>query len=182
MSIYSFHTKSSNNEELALQKFQGEVLLIVNTASKCGLTPQYEELEELYKTHKESGFEIIGFPCDQFGGQEPGTDEEISEFCSINYGVSFSLAQKTEVNGETAHPLYQYLREQAPADESFDDVGTLQKEDRDMLESSDIQWNFTKFLIDRKGNVVHRFGPTVKPKAMEQVIEQLLEKPSEEAM
>lgn len=174
MSIYSFETTLSTGEELQFEKYQGEVLLIVNTASKCGLTPQYEELEELYKTHKEKGFEIIGFPCDQFGGQEPGTDEEISEFCSINYGVSFPLAQKTEVNGEEANPVYGYLRSQAPGDEDFDESGTLQKEDRDMLESSDIQWNFTKFLIDRKGNVVHRFAPTVKPKAIEKVIEQLL--------
>ncbi|WP_298830949.1 glutathione peroxidase [uncultured Planococcus sp.] len=174
MSIYSFQTKLATGEEMHFEKYKGEVLLIVNTASKCGLTPQYEELEELYKTHKEKGFEIIGFPCDQFGGQEPGTDEEISEFCSINYGVSFPLAQKTEVNGEAAHPLYQYLRGQAPADEEFDEAGKLQKEDRDMLESSDIKWNFTKFLIDRKGNVVHRFAPTVKPKAIEKVIEQLL--------
>lgn len=179
MSIYSFQTKLSNGEELQFEKFRGEVLLIVNTASKCGLTPQYEELEELYKTHKEKGFEIIGFPCDQFGGQEPGSDEEISEFCSINYGVSFPLAQKTEVNGETAHPLYQFLRRQAPGDEEFDESGILQKEDRDMLESSDIQWNFTKFLIDRKGNVVHRFAPTVKPKAIEKIIEQLVMKVSE---
>ena len=179
MSIYSFQTKLSNGEEMHFEKYQGDVLLVVNTASKCGLTPQYEELEELYTTHKEKGFEIIGFPCDQFGGQEPGTDEEISEFCSINYGVSFPLAQKTEVNGEGAHALYQYLRGQAPADEDFDEAGKLQKEDRDMLESSDIHWNFTKFLIDRKGNVVHRFAPAVKPKAMEQVIEQLMMKVSE---
>lgn len=178
MSIYSFQTKLSNGEEIALEKFKGEVLLLVNTASKCGLTPQYEELEELYKTHKEKGFEIIGFPCDQFGGQEPGTDAEISEFCSINYGVSFPLAQKIEVNGEAAHPLYQHLRKQASADEEFDEAGALQKEDRDMLESSDIQWNFTKFLIDRKGNVIHRFAPTVKPKSIENVIEQLLNTPA----
>lgn len=174
MSIYSFQTKLSNGEEINLGKFKGEVLLLVNTASKCGLTPQYEELEELYKTHKEKGFEIIGFPCDQFGGQEPGTDAEISEFCSVNYGVSFPIAQKTEVNGEAAHPLYQYLRKQAPADEELDEAGALQKEDRDMLESSDIAWNFTKFLIDRQGNVLHRFAPAVKPKSIENVIEQLL--------
>ncbi|TWT06518.1 glutathione peroxidase [Planococcus sp. CPCC 101016] len=174
MSIYSFQTTLSNGEELQLEKFQGEVLLIVNTASKCGLTPQYEELEGLYKAHKAKGFEIIGFPCDQFGGQEPGTDEEIMEFCSANFGVSFPLTRKTEVNGENAHPVYQYLRSQAPADEKFDEAGALQREDRDMVESSDIQWNFTKFLIDRNGNVVHRFAPTVKPKETEDIIEKLL--------
>ena len=175
MSIYSFQTILSNGEEMPFETFKGDVLLIVNTASKCGLTPQYEELEELYKTHKEKGLQIVGFPCDQFGGQEPGTDEEISEFCSVNYGVSFPLSQKIEVNGESAHPIYEYLRSKAPGDAEFDEAGALQKEDRDMLESSDIQWNFTKFLVDRKGHVVHRFAPTVKPKAMEQVIEQLLE-------
>ena len=174
MSIYSFQTNLSNGEEMPLETFKGDVLLIVNTASKCGLTPQYEELEELYKTHKANGLQIIGFPCDQFGGQEPGSDEEISEFCSVNYGVSFPLSQKIEVNGEGAHPIYQYLRSEAPGDEEFDESGALQKEDRDMLESSDIQWNFTKFLVDRKGNVVHRFAPTVKPKAIEEIIEQLL--------
>lgn len=175
MSIYSFQTTLSNGKEMPFGNFKGDVLLIVNTASKCGLTPQYEELEELYKTHKEKGLQVVGFPCDQFGGQEPGTDEEISEFCSVNYGVSFPLSQKIEVNGESAHPIYEYLRSSAPADAEFDEAGALQKEDRDMLESSDIQWNFTKFLVDRKGNVVQRFAPTVKPKAMEQVIEQLLE-------
>lgn len=174
MSIYSFQTNDSSGGEIHLEQFQGEVLLIVNTASKCGLTPQYEELEELYKKHKEKGFGIIGFPCDQFGGQEPGTDEEISAFCSINYGVSFPLGQKTEVNGENAHPIYQYLRNHAPVDETFDEAGRLQRTDRDMVESSDIQWNFTKFLIDRKGNVSHRFAPTVKPNEMEALIEQLL--------
>ncbi|MDN3427427.1 glutathione peroxidase [Microbacterium sp. APC 3898] len=175
MSIYSFQTTLSNGEEMPLETLKGDVLLIVNTASKCGLTPQYEELEELYKNHKEKGLQIVGFPCDQFGGQEPGTDEEISEFCSVNYGVSFPLSQKIEVNGENAHPIYEHLRSKAPADAEFDEAGALQKEDRDMLESSDIQWNFTKFLVDRKGNVVHRFAPTVKPKAMEQIIERLLE-------
>ncbi|WP_142826699.1 glutathione peroxidase [Planococcus soli] len=174
MSIYSYQTKLSNGEKIDFGTLKGEVLLFVNTASKCGLTPQYEELEGLYKVHKEKGFEIIGFPCDQFGGQEPGTDEEIMEFCSTNFGVSFPLAQKIEVNGENAHPIYQYLRSQAAADEEFDEAGALQREDRDMLESSDIQWNFTKFLIDRKGNVVHRFAPTVKPKEMERIIEQLV--------
>ncbi len=174
MSIYSFQLKQSNGEEMSLDKFQDQILLIVNTASKCGLTPQYEGLEDLYNAHKEKGFEIIGFPCDQFGGQEPGTDEEISEFCSTNFGVSFTLTQKVEVNGEAADPVYQYLRTKQPVDEEFDEAGVLQREDRDMVESSDIQWNFTKFLIDRKGNVVHRFAPTVKPKEIEKIIEQLL--------
>ncbi|ANU09677.1 putative glutathione peroxidase [Planococcus antarcticus DSM 14505] len=174
MSIYSLKTKLSNGEELQLETLKGEVVLIVNTASQCGLTPQYEELETLYKAYTEKGFEIIGFPCDQFGGQEPGTDEEIMEFCTMNFDVSFPIAQKTEVNGEAAHPLYQYLRSQAPADEKFDEAGVLQREDRDMVESSDIQWNFTKFLIDRKGNVVHRFAPTVKPAQIETTIEQLV--------
>src|SRR3954462_12769194 len=127
MSVYSFQVNLSNGEEVSLNTFKGKVMLIVNTASKCGLTPQYEGLEKLYDTYKEKGFTVLGFPCNQFGGQEPGTDEEISSFCSLNYQVEFPLFQKIEVHGENAHPLYHYLREQAPEEEKLDENSTLYK-------------------------------------------------------
>ena len=154
-------------------------MLIVNTASKCGLTPQYEGMEKLYEKYKEKEFTVLGFPCNQFGGQEPGTDEEISEFCSINYQVKFPIFKKIDVNGENAHPLYQYLREQAP-EEEFDTNGPLYQHLRinapELLEGSMIKWNFTKFLIDQEGNVVKRFAPTTTPKEIEEDIERLLSK------
>jgi glutathione peroxidase len=179
MTVHSFQTNLSNGEEVGLDTFKGKVLLIVNTASKCGLTPQYEGLEKLYDTYKEKGFTVLGFPCNQFGGQEPGTDEEISSFCSLNYQVEFPLFQKIEVNGENAHPLYQYLREQAPEEEI--DVNStlykhLQNKAPELLEGSTIKWNFTKFLIDQEGIVVKRFSPITTPEEIEKDIEALLAK------
>ena len=180
MSVHSFQANLSNGEEVGLDTYKGKVLLIVNTASKCGLTPQYEGLEKLYETYKEKGFTVLGFPCNQFGGQEPGTDEEISSFCSLNYHVEFPLFQKIEVNGENAHPLYQYLREQAPEEGNLDENGTLYKHLRanapQLLEGSTIKWNFTKFLIDQDGNVAKRFAPTTTPEEMKEDIEKLLTK------
>ncbi len=179
MSVHSFQANLSNGEEVGLDTFKGKVLLIVNTASKCGLTPQYEGLEKLYDTYKEKGFTVLGFPCNQFGGQEPGTDEEISSFCSLNYQVEFPLFQKIEVNGENAHPLYQYLREQAP-EEEMDINSTLYKHLQNnapkLLEGSTIKWNFTKFLIDQEGNVVKRFSPVTTPEEIKKDIEALLSK------
>ena len=179
MSVHSFQANLSNGEEVSLDTFKGKVLLIVNTASKCGLTPQYEGLEKLYDTYKEKGFTVLGFPCNQFGGQEPGTDEEISTFCSLNYQVEFPLFQKIEVNGENAHPLYKYLREQAP-EEEIDTNSALYKHLHDnapeLLEGSTIKWNFTKFLIDQEGKVVKRFSPTTTPEEMEKDIKALLSK------
>ena len=179
MSVHSFKAQLSNGEEVGLDAFSGNVMLIVNTASKCGLTPQYEGMEKLYEKYKEKGFTVLGFPCNQFGGQEPGTDEEISEFCSINYQVKFPIFKKIDVNGENAHPLYQYLREQAP-EEEFDTNGPLYQHLRvnapELLEGSTIKWNFTKFLIDQEGNVVKRFAPTTAPKEIEEDIERLLSK------
>jgi glutathione peroxidase len=179
MSVHSFKAPLSNGEVVGLDTFKGNVLLIVNTASKCGLTPQYEGLEKLYETYKEKGFTVLGFPCNQFGGQEPGTDEEISEFCSLNYQVTFPIFKKIEVNGENAHPLYQYLREQAP-EEEFETNGPLYEHLRanspELLEGSTIKWNFTKFLIDQEGNVVKRFAPPTAPKEIEEDIERLLSK------
>ncbi|MCQ6274961.1 glutathione peroxidase [Bacillus sp. V3B] len=180
MSVHSFQVNVSHGEEVGLDTFKGKVMLIVNTASKCGLTPQYEGLEKLYETYKEKGFTVLGFPCNQFGGQEPGTDEEISYFCSLNYDVKFPIFQKIEVNGENAHPLYQYLREQAPEEEKLDENGTLYKHLRanapKLLEGSTIKWNFTKFLIDQDGNVVKRFSPTTTPEEIEGDIEKILAK------
>ena len=179
MTVHSFQANLSNGEEVGLDTFKGKVLLIVNTASKCGLTPQYEGLEKLYDAYKEKGFTVLGFPCNQFGGQEPGTDEEISSFCSLNYQVEFPLFQKIEVNGENAHPLYQYLREQAPEEEI--DVNStlykhLQNKAPELLEGSTIKWNFTKFLIDQEGIVVKRFSPITTPEEIEKDIEALLAK------
>ena len=179
MTVHSFQSNLSNGEEVGLDTFKGKVLLIVNTASKCGLTSQYEGLEKLYDTYKEKGFTVLGFPCNQFGGQEPGTDEEISSFCSLNYQVEFPLFQKIEVNGENAHPLYQYLREQAPEEEI--DVNStlykhLQNKAPELLEGSTIKWNFTKFLIDQEGIVVKRFSPITTPEEIENDIEVLLAK------
>ncbi|MBM7646779.1 glutathione peroxidase [Scopulibacillus daqui] len=180
MSVYSFKAKLSDGEEISLDTYKGKVMLIVNTASKCGFTPQYEGLEKLYETYKENGFTILGFPCNQFGGQEPGSNEEISSFCYLNYNVTFPIFQKIDVNGENAHPLYQYLREQAPEDLDFDKEGSLYKVLRDkmpdLLEGSKIRWNFTKFLIDQNGNVVKRFAPTTKPEEIAGYIENLLVK------
>src|SRR3954463_4206265 len=180
MSVHSFKAKLSNGEEMGLDTFKGKVLLIVNTASKCGLTPQYEGLEKLYDAYKEKGFTVLGFPCNQFGGQEPGTDEEISSFCSLNYQVEFPLFQKIEVNGENAHPLYQYLRKQALEEEKLDENSPLYKHlsanAPELLEGSMIKWNFTKFLIDQDGNVVKRFSPTTTPEEMKGDIENLLSK------
>ncbi|MDQ0221429.1 glutathione peroxidase [Peribacillus cavernae] len=172
MSVHSFHANLSNGEEISLEKYNGKVMLIVNTASKCGLTPQYEGIEKLFETYNEKGFTVVGFPCNQFGGQEPGTDEEISSFCSVNYNVTFPLFQKIEVNGDHAHPLYQYLREQAPVDADLDENSPLNQDSN--VEDSSIKWNFTKFLIDQDGNVVKRFAPTTKPEEIVGDIEKLL--------
>jgi glutathione peroxidase len=173
LSVYSYHANLSNGTEVSLEDYKGKVLLIVNTASKCGLTPQYEGIEKLYETYKDNGFTVLGFPCNQFGGQEPGTDEEISSFCSLNYNVTFPLFKKIEVNGENTHPLYQYLREQAPLDSN---AGDNSSENNEELVDSSIKWNFTKFLIDQDGNVVKRFAPTTKPEDIEEDIEKLLSK------
>lgn len=157
-SIYDISVKKNNGQDLQLKEYQGKVLLIVNTASQCGLTPQYEALEALYKKYQNQGLMILGFPCNQFGAQEPGTEKEILEFCSLNYGVSFPIFSKIEVNGEQTHPLFAYLKSVAPG----------------LLGSEAIKWNFTKFLVDKNGNVVDRFAPTTKPEDIESDIVKLL--------
>jgi glutathione peroxidase len=158
MSVYSFKVKDASGKEKALADFQGKVVLIVNTASKCGSTPQYAGLQDLYANLREKGFEILAFPCNQFGHQEPGTNEEIQQFCQVNYGVTFPVFGKLEVNGPGADPLYKYLTSQKPGPKG-----------------ADIQWNFTKFLVDRNGSIVERFETDVKPETLEPKIRKILE-------
>ena len=157
--IYGFSAVLLDGRPVSLDKFRGRVLLIVNTASKCGFTPQYAGLEELYRTYRERGFEVLGFPCNQFGGQEPGPEAEIGAFCETHYGVSFPLFAKIDVNGPHAHPLYRFLKESKPG----------------IFGTEKIKWNFTKFLIDRNGSVARRFGPATKPKTLAVTIEGLLD-------
>jgi len=159
---------------------KGKVLLIVNTASKCGFTPQYDGLEALYQKYKDQGFTVIGFPCDQFGHQEPGSNDEIAEFCRLNHGVTFPLMAKSDVNGENANPIFKWLYSQKPF-AGFGEGETaafmdqmLARQDPDYASNPDIKWNFTKFLIDKKGQVVARYEPTVAPEAIEKDIEALL--------
>jgi glutathione peroxidase len=158
-SIYAFSAPLLDGREISLGEFKGKILLIVNTASKCGFTPQYAGLERLYQTYKDRGFAVLGFPSNQFGRQEPGTAEEIGAFCEKNYGVSFPIFAKIDVNGAAAHPLYRFLK----------------KRRRGLLGIGRITWNFTKFLVDREGRVVRRFAPATDPKAIAPAIETLLE-------
>ena len=157
-SIYAFKVKTIQGAETTLEPYKGKVMLIVNVASKCGYTPQYDGLETLYKKYREKGFVVLGFPCNQFANQEPGTEEEIQNFCRVNFGVTFPMFSKIEVNGENAHPLYAYLK----------------SEQSGILGTEAIKWNFTKFLVDKKGKVVARFGSSTKPKEIEEEIETLL--------
>ena len=175
--MYDFTAVANDGSEVNFSDYKGDVLLVVNTASKCGFTPQYDGLEELYKQYKDRGLVIVGFPCDQFGHQEPGTNEEIVEFCRLNYGVTFPLMEKIEVNGENAHPIYKWLYSEKPF-EGFGEGETAQfmdqmlsRQDPEYASNPDIKWNFTKFLIDRKGRVVARFEPMVTPAELASSIE-----------
>ncbi|MGN6271403.1 MAG: glutathione peroxidase [Sphingomonas sp.] len=156
--ITDFHVRAADGSDADLSAYAGKVLLIVNTASKCGFTPQYEGLEALHRRYGERGFEVLGFPCNQFGGQEPGNAAEIASFCSLTYDVTFPLFAKIEVNGDGADPLFRELKRQAPG----------------LLGSKAIKWNFTKFLVDRSGKVADRYAPTTKPEDIEPDIEKLL--------
>jgi glutathione peroxidase len=156
--LYAFSAPLLTGQTIGLDQFRGSVLLIVNTASKCGFTPQYEGLEQLYLAYKDRGLVVLAFPCNQFGAQEPGSSAEIGPFCQRNYGVSFPLFDKIDVNGPHAHPLFQFLKRCKPG----------------IFGSEKIKWNFTKFLIDRKGNVVQRYAPRITPKSLAPAIERLL--------
>lgn len=158
MSLYDFEVKTIENQTIKLETYKGKVLLIVNVASKCGFTYQYEGLEKLYKTYKDKGLVVLGFPCNQFSNQEPGNEEEIKNFCSLTYDVTFPMFSKIDVNGEHAHPLYVYLKEKQSG----------------FLGSESIKWNFTKFLVDKKGNVIDRFAPATNPESLEETIKGLL--------
>ena len=158
MSIYDFTAETLDGKPAPLTDWKDKVVLIVNTASKCGFTPQYEGLEALYKKYRDKGFVVLGFPCNQFGAQEPGNAEEIANFCSLTYDVDFPMMKKIDVNGPATHPLYAYLK----------------KSKKGLLRSEGIKWNFTKFLVDRKGEVVGRYAPTDTPQSLESAIEKLL--------
>ncbi len=159
MSIYDFEANTLRGQEESLSKYKGKVLLVVNTASKCGFTPQYKGLQEVYDKFKDRGFEVLGFPSNQFNGQEPGESEDIAEFCEINYGVTFPMYEKVDVKGDDAHPLFKYLSKEAPG----------------VLGSKSVKWNFTKFLVDQEGRVLKRFAPQTTPDQIEADIAKLLD-------
>lgn len=180
MNIYDYSVPTPDGKELALKDFEGKVMMIVNTATECGFTPQYEDLESIYHDFHDKGLEIIDVPCNQFAGQAPGSDEEIQNFCSLNYNTEFPQMQKSDVNGENALPLYTYLKSQ----KGFEGFGKgpkalamnmlLKKVDKDYKHNPEIKWNFTKFIIDRQGNVVARFEPTTDMKEVRACVEGLL--------
>ena len=157
MSIYDFKVKDVDGKQVSLEQYKGKVLLIVNTATECGLTPQYEGLEKLYQKYKDKDFEILDFPCNQFGNQAPGTDQEIKNFCELRYRTTFHTFAKLDVNGEGADPLFVYLKQNS----------------RSML-GKDLKWNFTKFLVDREGKAIKRFSPTTEPEKLAKKIEELI--------
>ncbi len=157
MNVYDFTVKDNLGNDVSLSKYKGKVLLIVNTATGCGFTPQYKGLQELYDKYNDQGFEILDFPCNQFASQAPGTDAQISEFCTLHYNTTFPRFKKTEVNGENAEPLYKFLKDAQKG-----------------LGKSDIKWNFTKFLIDKNGNVIKRFAPVRTPASIENEIKELI--------
>ncbi len=159
MTIYDYTVQDMQGQEVALEQYRGKVLLITNTASKCGFTPQFEGLESLHNKYQAQGLVILGFPCNQFGGQDPGSNDQILDFCVKNYGVSFPMHQKIEVNGDGAHPLFNYLKQEA----------------KGALGTSRIKWNFTKFLIGRDGQVMARYAPLTKPEALESDIKKALD-------
>ena len=159
--VYDFSAKTIDGRDISMKDFEGKVLLIVNTASKCGFTPQYAGLEALHKTYGPKGFAVLGFPCNQFGAQEPGDASEIADFCKLTYDVDFPLFAKVDVNGDKAHPLFQLLKKQAPG----------------LLGSETIKWNFTKFLVDKHGRVQERFAPATKPDALGSQIAKLIAQP-----
>ena len=178
--IYQFSAESNSGDTVNFSDYKGKVLLIVNTASKCGFTPQYEGLEKLYKKYHKDGLEILDFPCNQFGHQAPGTDDEIHEFCTAKYKTSFDQFKKIEVNGDEAEPLYQYLKKEVPEDRTPTGMKNkmamkaISKMPGVSKEKGFVKWNFTKFVVDKDGKVVDRFGPTDTPEQMEDTVKELL--------
>ncbi|WMJ88831.1 glutathione peroxidase [Anaerocolumna sp. MB42-C2] len=181
MNIYDFKVKDVKEEEVSLEKYKGKVVLIINSATKCGFTPQYDELQDLYEKYKDKDFIILDFPCNQFGNQAPGSNEEILSFCDAKFGITFPMFSKIEVNGENADPLYKFLKSQKGF-AGFDEDHKLTPVLKNMLSEADpdyekdpsIKWNFTKFLIDRNGNVTERFEPTEPLLVVEEKIKELL--------
>ena len=179
-SFYDLSVTAVNGEEISMKDYEGKVVLVVNTATGCGFTPHYKDIEDMYERFNEKGFEVIDVPCNQFAGQTPGSDDEIHEFCTLKYNTQFPQMKKSDVNGENAIPLFKYLKEQ----KGFEGFGKgpkalamsalLSKVDKDYKNNPDIKWNFTKFVIDRKGNVVARFEPTVKMEEVAKCVEALL--------
>lgn len=180
MDIYDFSVFEPNGKEVKLSDFKGKVMIIVNTATGCGFTPHYKDLERIYEQYHDKGLEIIDIPCNQFAGQTPGTDEEIHEFCTLKYNTQFPQMKKSDVNGENALPVYDYLKSQ----KGFEGFGkgvkaaamsaVLKKMDKDYKNNPDIKWNFTKFVVDRKGSVVARFEPTVSMDKLEKYIAEIM--------
>lgn len=179
MSIYDYAVKNRNGKDVFISDYKGKVLIIVNTATGCGFTPQYEGLENLYKKYHNEGLEILDFPCNQFGNQAPGSDDEIHQFCQLKYNTSFDQFSKIDVNGENEEPLYTYIKKEI-AEDIIDgmknklSMKAIEKISSTVKNPEDIKWNFTKFLVDRNGNVVQRYSPTFKPENMEEKIKELL--------
>lgn len=177
MSLYQINVKDVQKNDVSLKDYEGKVLLIVNTASGCGFTPQYEGLESLYEAYKDKGFEVLDFPCNQFLNQAPGTDEEQASFCQMKFGTTFKTFAKVNVNGEDAHPLFKFLRKEAPTDHEDEKANAFRKVLNDLkqtLTGDSIKWNFTKFLVDRNGKVIARFAPTFVPEDIKPFIEKVL--------
>ena len=179
MSIYDYSIVDRNGKEINLKEYKGKTLIIVNTATGCGFTPQYEGLEKLYKEYHDKGLEIIDIPCNQFGNQAPGTDDEIHEFCALKYNTSFDQFTKADVNGKSEIPLYTYLKEQIKEDKidglkNKMAMKAVEKISKTTKNDGDIKWNFTKFLIDKEGKVIERYSPTYKPEDMEEDIKKLI--------
>ena len=185
MGIYDFTLKAQDGSEIKMSDYEGKVLLIVNSATGCGFTPQYNELQTLYETYQKDGLEILDFPCNQFGNQAPGNNDEIHSFCTLRFGITFPQFSKVDVNGENAIPLYKWLTENTKF-EGFEGPAGLalkpivKKMDKDYKNNGNIKWNFTKFLIDRKGNIIARYEPTAAIRKLEEKIKELLGRNMEE--
>ncbi|MGL4983069.1 MAG: glutathione peroxidase [Treponemataceae bacterium] len=177
MNFYDFKVKDQNGNDISLEQFKGKVIMIVNTATKCGLTPQYEGLQKLYEKYEGKDFVILDFPCNQFLKQAPGSDEEIQSFCTLNYGTKFPRFAKVDVNGKNCAPLFAWLKEQKPADITDEKSDAFEKRVKAFtlgIKKEDIKWNFGKFLIDKQGNVVARYSPAIPPEAIDAKIAELL--------